>query len=272
MMKKLILISAILIVVPIGLMAGKLKVKFVDQDKKTVSEAQAKVVEKSSGKEFPGKAGKKGETEFDKLDAGEYQVVAHAQGHMMSKSNWVTVGDKEASLTMTLVLEAFYRNKESEGNTALTEGKFAQAIERYKELLDLVPNEGVLWSNLAKAYVGVREPNKAREAAQKASSIDPEQYGKLEAQINGWLSLEEGRQALESQNFPKAVEALTAALAVDSNNAEAYYALALAYGHQKKYPEALKNIDAALNLKPDDSGFKEVKRILTHNAEVAAGK
>jgi tetratricopeptide (TPR) repeat protein len=265
-MMKSVLIWLLVLVSPVQLLAGKVNAKLVDQDKKAISNGQSKLVEKNSGKEYGAKMNNKGDGEFAKVEAGEYQLHGHADGHMMNKSDWITVGDKDVSVTLMLVSENFYRTNETEGNTALTQGRFAEAVQRYQELLALVPNEGILWSNLAKAYVGTREPQKAREAAQKAASLDPKQHGTLETQIKGWLSFEEGRQALEARDFPKAVEALTEAVSADPSSADAYYALALAYGHQKKYPEALKNIDAALKLKPDDAGFLEVKRILTHNA------
>jgi tetratricopeptide (TPR) repeat protein len=268
-MMKLLLVWTIL-ATPFELMAaGKVMAKFVDQEKKAINKAHTKLVEKNSGKEYPAKVNKKGEAEFDKVEPGEYQLYGQSEDHMMAKSDWFSVGDKETSITLVLVSRELYQKKEAEGNNALTQGKFTEAVERYQELLKFVPQEGVLWSNLAKAYVGAGQPQKAQEAAQKAASLDPKQYGSLETQLKGWLKMEEGRQALESKNFPKAVEALTEALSADSSNPDAYYALALAYGHQKKYTEALKNIDAALKLKPNDAGFLEVKRILTHNAGIS---
>lgn len=269
-MRKRIIVLGILLGVPLSGEAAKVRAKFLDQEKKTVANVQAKLVAKDSGKEYFGKSNnKKGETEFDKIEAGQYQLLAQAQGHMPNKSDWLTVSEKESSFSLTLVGEEFYRKKESDGNSALAQGKFGEAVGHYEILLELVPWEGVLWSNLAKACVGAQQPQKARGAAQKAASLDASQYGSLESQVRGWLSLEEGRQALERQDFPKAVASLTEALSVDSSNADAYYALALAYGHQKKYPEALKNIEEALKLKPNDAGFLEVKRILTHNAGIS---
>src|SRR4029453_13709481 len=119
------------------------------------------------------------------------------------------------------------------------------------KLLELMPKEAVIWSNIAKAYVGAQQSQKAREAAQRAATLDPKQHA-----------------GLENRDFPKAVASLTQALSVEPTNADAFYALALAYGHQKKYPEALKNIDEALKIKPNEAGFLEVKRILTHNAGI----
>jgi len=268
MMTKLAVVLALLLAMPFEALAAKVKAKFIDQDKKAILKSESKLVEKNSGKEYFGKVNKKGEAEFDKVEPGEYQLHAQSQGYMPNKSDWLTVPEKEASFTLTLVAEDYYRKTEQDGNTALTQGKFAEAASHYEKLLEFMPKEAVLWSNIAKAYVGAQQSEKAREAAQRAAALDPNQHGDLEKQLNGLISLEEGRVALENRDFPKAVAALTQALSVDPRNADAFYALALAYGHQKKYPEALKNIDEALKLKPNEAGFLEVKRILTHNAGI----
>jgi tetratricopeptide (TPR) repeat protein len=267
-MTKLAVVFALLLAMPFEALAAKVKAKYFDQDKKQVMKSESKLVEKNSGKEYFGKVNKKGEAEFDKVEPGDYQLYAQSQGYMPNKSDWLSVPEKEASFTLTLVEEDYYRKKEQEGNTALTQGKFADAISQYEKLLQFMPNEAVIWSNIAKAYVGAQQSQKAREAAQRAGALDPKQHGGLEKQLNGLISLEEGRVALENREFQKAVTALTQALSIDPTNADAYYALALAYGHQKKYPEALKNIDEALKLKPNEAGFLEVKRILNHNANI----
>ncbi len=255
-------------ILPSSVQAGNLRAKFVDQDNKPVIKVRSKLVLKESGKEFFGKTNKKGEAEFEKIDPGEYQLWGQAQGYMPNRSAWLEIGAQDSSVTLTLVGEQYYRKEESNGNQALTEGKFSEAVNHYETLVALVPQEGVLWANLAKAHVGAQEPQKATEAAKKAAELDPSQYSGLEKQVRGWVSLEEGRLALQNRDFQKAVAALTDALSIDSSNPDAYYALALAYGHQQKYPEALKNIEEALRLKPNDPGFLEVKRILTHNAAI----
>ena len=263
MMTKLAVVVALLLAMPFEALAAKVKAKFNDQDKKAILKAESKLVEKNSGKEYFGKVNKKGEAEFDKVEPGDFQLYAQSQGHMPNKSDWLTVPEKEASFTLTLVAEDYYRKTEQEGNTALTQGKFAEAASHYEKLLEFMPKEAVIWSNTAKAYVGAKQSQKALEAARRAAALDPKQYGELEKQLNGLISLEEGRVALENRDFPKAVTALTQALSVDPTNADAFYALALAYGHQKKYPEALKNIDEALKLKPNEAGFLEVKSLPT---------
>jgi tetratricopeptide (TPR) repeat protein len=130
----------------------------------------------------------------------------------------------------------------------------------------------VTWSNIARAQAGLKNREKAKEAAQKAAAQEPEEFKSLEKQVLAWVSFAEGKDFLEQKQFPKAVASLTEATQGDPTNAEAFYGLALAYGHQGNYEEALKSIDEALKLKPGESAFTEVKKILEHNAQVTNKK
>ena len=52
------------------------------------------------------------------MEPGDYQLFGQSQGYMPNKSDWLSVAEKEASFTLTLVAEDYYRKKEQEGNTA----------------------------------------------------------------------------------------------------------------------------------------------------------
>jgi hypothetical protein len=108
-MTKLALVLALLLAMPFEVLAAKVKAKFNDQDKKAILKSESKLVEKNSGKEYFGKVNKKGEAEFDKVEPGEFQLYAQSQGYMPNKSDWLTVPEKEASFTLTLVAEDYYR-------------------------------------------------------------------------------------------------------------------------------------------------------------------
>jgi len=268
-MRKYIILGWALLLMPLALQAAKVKIKFVDSDKKTLLNAESKLINKASGQETVAKANKKGEAEFDKVAVGEYEAHAHLKGYFLSSPETFTVSDKDVSLTLVLVDEKGFKGKEEEANQLLSQGKFKEAAVIYREMLKMTPNEAIIWSNLAKSAVGLLDQQTALEAAKKASTLDPKQFGDFEAKIQSWVNYEGGRRALESKDFPTAVKMLTESLKVEPNNPEGYYALALAYGHQKKYDEALKSIDEALKLKPDDKGFQDVRRILDHNAKIS---
>ena len=74
-------------------------------------------------------------------------------------------GKKETSMDLLLLSVEFYRKRETEGNAALSQGKFTDAIAQYQEILTLAPKEGVIWSNLAKAYVDQLDRSKGLTAA-----------------------------------------------------------------------------------------------------------
>ena len=267
-MKTRIFATVLLIFIPSLVFASKLRVRFVDQDKKALSNVECKLVNTESHQEQGMKGNKKGEAEF-KVTQGTYELHAQVKDHLVVKSDPIQISDQDSEVTLVLPSMDAFKKIETEGNTAFQKGDFQSALDSYQKLLEMSPTNAVTWSNVARAQAGLKNRQKAQEAAQKAAAMDPEQFKSLEKQILSWVSFAEGREFLEQKQFPKAVVSLTEAVEGDPANAEAFYGLALAYGHQGKYDEALKYIDQAIKLKPEDSGFMEVKKILQHNAEVS---
>jgi tetratricopeptide (TPR) repeat protein len=263
------LILFTLLLSPSLLMAGTVRAKFVDQNKKPLGNVESKMVPTPSGEEIFRKSNKKGEAQFEKVPAGTYHLIAQLKDHMSVKSEPLQVADKDMDITLVLAEGDAFQKVEAAGNTAFEQQKYEEALKHYQEALTMAPQAAVIWSNMAKAYAAMKNPDKATEAAQKAATLDPDQFGTLDKQVRAWVRFEEGKQLLEQKEFAKAVTALKEAVEGDSSLAEGYYGLALAYGHQHKYSEALTNIDMALKLKPDDKGFLEVKKILEHNAEAS---
>ena len=264
-MKTRIVTVAVLIFIPWLAFAGKLRARFVDQDKKAVGNVECKLVNTQSREQQAAKGNKKGEAEL-KVAPGTYELLAQSKDHLAVKSDPIQISDQDSEVTLILPAMDAFKKIESEGNAAFEKGNFQVALDNYQKLVAMSPNNAVTWSNVARAQAGLKNRDKAREAAQKAAAMDPEQFKTLEKQILAWVSFGEGREFLEQKQFPKAVASLTEAVEGDPTNPEAFYGLALAYGHQGKYDEALKYIDQAIKLKPGDSGFTEVKRILEHNA------
>jgi tetratricopeptide (TPR) repeat protein len=269
-MRKLIILIGALVLLPLALQAAKVKALFVDSSKKPVPNVECKLINnKTPGQEPVLKSNKKGEADFEKVAAGEYVVKASTKGYFEASSDPITVTDtqKEVSVTVQLVDEKIYRAKEEEANQLLSNRKFNEASVLYKEMIKMTPNEAVVWGNLAKAEAGMLDQQAALDAAKKAAELDPKEYSGLQAQMQAWVSFEAGLHALQSKDFPKAVKWLTESLKVQPQNPDGYYNLALAYGHQRKYDEALKSIDEALKQKPNEKAYLDVKRILENNAK-----
>jgi tetratricopeptide (TPR) repeat protein len=266
-----IVTTVFFLLAPPLLFAGKLRIHFVDQDKKPLSNVECKLVNTESHDEQGTKSNKKGEAEF-KAAPGVYRLQAQAKDHLVIKSDPIQISDQDSEATFTLPSMELFRKIESEGNAAFQQGNPQKALESYQKLLEMSPTNAVVWSNIARAQAAQKNRDKAKEAAQKAAAEDPEQFKSLEQQVTAWISFAEGKDFLEQKQFPKAVASLTEATQGDPSNAEAFYGLALAYGHQGKYSDALKSIDEAIKLKPGETAFTDIKKILEHNAEVSAKK
>ncbi len=266
-MKTHMVSAAVMLLIPSLSFAGKIRAHFIDQDKKPLGNVECKLVNTGSHEEQATKGNKKGEAEF-KAGPGTYQLQAQAKGHLEVKSDPIQVSEQDSEVTIMLPSMDAFKKLEAEGNAAFEKGEFQSALTTYQKLLELSPTNAVTWSNVARAQAGLKNRDKAKEAAQKAAAQEPEEFKSLEKQVLAWVSFAEGRDFLEQKQFPKAVASLTEATQGDPSNAEAFYGLALAYGHQGRYEDALKSIDEALKLKPGESAFTEVKKILEHNAEV----
>ncbi|MEW5978717.1 MAG: tetratricopeptide repeat protein [Acidobacteriota bacterium] len=269
-------LSSVLVLI-FGLMtlnveAAKLKVRFVDHENKPVSGVESKLVNTESKKEELTKANKKGEAEFGGLEPGTYQVVAHKNGYVLFQSDSIQVSDKTEEVSFVLFSTDRVKQLETEGNELFQQQKFAEAVAKYHEVLQAVPASAVIWGNIAKAYAMSGELEKAEETANKAAELDPAANEILVKQIKTWTRYEMGKRVMEQKDFEKAVEYFAESAEADPNNAEAFYGLALAYGQQKKYEKALQNIEQALKLKPDESAYLDVQRILKHNQEISSKK
>ena len=268
-MRKLIILMGVLLWMPLTLEAAKVKALFIDHTKKPVAGIDCKLVNKATGQEVILKANKKGEADFDKVAAGDYVVQAAGKGYFDASSDQFSVTDteKDVSVTVQLIDAKAFKAKEAEANQLLSTSKFKEASVLYKEMLQMAPKEAVVWANLAKADAGMMAQQEALEAAKKAAELDPKEYSSLEAQMVAWIDFAGALSALESKDYAKAVKLLTESLKLQPQNSDGYYNLALAYGHQRKYDEALKNIDEAVKLKPNEKAYIELKRILENNAK-----
>lgn len=107
--------------------------------------------------------------------------------------------------------------------------------------------------------------DKALAEADKAAELDPSFSGK-KLEIRRFLLLQKGQKALQNLDFSKAAEILNSLVKVDPENAQAYYGLALAYGHQQDYQHALSAIDKALEFDPQNPTYSSVKKTLESDA------
>ena len=99
------------------------------------------------------------------------------------------------------------------GETLLEEDKPTLAIEEYEKALELYPNNGVIYAQLAEALIKSKKTKKGLEEYEKASKKDPD---------NPWLYTAWGYQLAELKEFKAADEKFKKAVTVAPNYALAY--------------------------------------------------
>ena len=99
---------------------------------------------------------------------------------------------------------------------------------------------------------------KAMQAIEQALKYDA-QFQTLEKEIVGTAAYEAGKKQLAQREFPKAVDSFSKSVKADPSYAPAFYGLALSYANQGMYPQALENIQKAVELSPNDAQYKSIE-------------
>ncbi len=96
-----------------------------------------------------------------------------------------------------------------EANAAFQGLDFSKALSLYTDAIDISPEEAVLYSNRAAAYIALKDFSNALADALKATSLDP-------AFVRGWVRL--GFAHLNLKNFSDSRLAFQRALLLDPQN------------------------------------------------------
>jgi tetratricopeptide (TPR) repeat protein len=265
-MLKRVLATGCLLLFCGAVFAAKLKVQFYDDQGKPLGEAAAKVINNESKKEQVKKANKKGELVFDGLAAGEYVFIAQKQGFLERKLEGIKIENEDVPLDIKLISGEYMKKEESDGNAAFQQRDFKTALSHYENVLKYAPNSAIIWANIAKANALLADWEPALNAAQKAASLDPAQFQDMAKQLNMMSHYQIGEKALNDKKFNVAETELLKARELDPSNSDVMYALSLAYGHQKKYAEAIKICEEGIKLRPTDAAFTDLLKILKNNA------
>ena len=199
------------------------------------------------------------EAEFEMIPAEEVKVEK------------AVAGDKELRLA----------------NKLFQEGNFAEAFENYKQAITRNPSEPTLYYNLGVTALSLEKPEEALEAFKKMLEFQPESFsalkklGELYGKKRDFQTASQyfARAVAISSNDPEAYynlgvslintgglkgaqEAFQKSIACQENYADSYYQLGLLYLNQNNLEEAQKAFEKFLQLAPEDSKVKTAKGML----------
>ena len=245
--------------------AAALRCEFHDEGGKPLKNVEVQLTPVGKEDRQFMKSGKSGEAIFHDLQPGSYEVRAQFGDRMPAKRIVEVSNDKDAVLNQTLLPRKQFDQTEKDADGAIRSGDFPKAVSLLEKLIAEYPGDALIHQDLGLAYAGEQEEEKAMAEAAKAAALDPGFAGSPDV-VRAFLLRERGQRALKSQNYAVATDSFEKWTQIEPKNAQAHYGLALAYGHQGKYPQALAAISKALELEPGNLSFQKVKTILETNA------
>ena len=256
--------ATLFLVSRLALFGAEIRVLVVDHNGKPVRGADARLTNTQTGEEKTLKSDKKGKVFFGELIPGVYLLETGAEERIAAKSEVLSLVNPRDALDLTFKLpdEKAYRKVEEAANEAFNQRNYKEARKQYQKAVDMAPNNATGWSNLARAYAGVRDTEKMAEAIQKAVTFEPYQFETLQDELDGWMKYEEGWDLLERRQFEKAIKLLSESVRLSPNSSKTYYALAMAHAYSGNDAVALEHVERGLEFNPDDRESLNLKRIL----------
>ncbi|MFT4968818.1 MAG: tetratricopeptide (TPR) repeat protein [Chitinophagales bacterium] len=155
---------------------------------------------------------------------------------------WEKYHEVIMQLQKCLVLDPF--NEEALNrmwfSTELTE-RYAESVAFHSNLVDKHPYNTIAWYNLAHAYNGLENSDKALEAFEFVIAID-EDYD--------LAYIDAGDLLYKQKKYDKAIEYYHEAVEKGSAKKEIYYQIAKAYQHIDKYVKAREYLKKSINIDP----------------------
>ena len=133
--------------------------------------------------------------------------------------------------------------------------KYEKALKDANECVRLQPAWAKGYSRQAAAFLSLSQLPEAREACMKGLDLEPDNLQVKEelrrVEIAESLSLKDSAtEAFKSQDYGKAVEDLTAAIALDPTNQVFFSNRSVAYTAMQMYEKALEDADECIRLQP----------------------
>lgn len=129
------------------------------------------------------------------------------------------------------------------GNAFLQRNQFEEAIENYRNVIDLIPDDDQAYNSIGIAYSNIGQYEVALKYFLKSIKINPNNDKVYNNLGITYADLKQYQKAID--NYQKAIE-------INPDNNAAYFNIGNAFGNLKKYEEAEKNFKKAVEIDPEN--------------------
>jgi tetratricopeptide (TPR) repeat protein len=263
-----------------------LQVKCVDPSGKPVSDVKVVAFSFNNNKEKNKKSDAQGIAEFSKMDNGAYRVFGHKDGFMPAFFEYISLKDAAQTVDLTFApgddKKLYFEDPMEaqrvttimgQGVEALNGSKFGDAEIFFKQALQITPYSpdalyyyGSALLAQSKFDPGVESMKRAAENAEILSAAVPSKADankKLIDAVQQTLTKDlpaiKGESLMKQKKYDEAIKNFAEAAQNDPSNPRNYANMAIANANSQKYEEALALIEKAIQLKPDDQSFANLK-------------
>lgn len=283
----IISLSAFFLALP-GYADGSLQVKCVEQSGSPSQNAKVVIVNMVNQKEKDKKSDAQGIADFAKVEDGIYRVYARKDGFVPALYEFAVLKGTSETVALTLVAGAdkklYFEDpaEEQRGLALLRQGletakqnNYEEANKSFEQALEIIPSSaetlyyfGVSCMQAGKFDQAIELLNQTAKIADArmlftaAGAGNPNPYESVSRnakQLLKQMPTFRGEQALRQKNWDLAIKIFTDAIKDDPSNPDNYSNIAMALTNAGKPDEALSYIDKAIELKPGDKAYTDLK-------------
>jgi tetratricopeptide (TPR) repeat protein len=152
--------------------------------------------------------------------------------------------DSTSAGTPTISADLKGEDLDDAAKGALERGNFQAAVDLFKRVVEAEPKHKTAWINLGRAYMGLRQTDKAIEAFKKEAEANP--YDEYAFSSLGWAYTTDRR-------YDEAAVAYQKALEINPLSEYAHAALGSMYSEAHQYDKAVPELEKAVSLKQDNA-------------------
>ena len=274
---------------------GTLQVKCVEQTGALSQNAKVVIVNVINQKAKDKKSDAQGIAEFTRIEDGVYRVFARKDGFVPALYEFAVLSGNTESVTLTLAAGAdkkLYFEDPAEEQRAVQflrqgldiakQNKYEEAEKLFTQALEINPSSAETLYYFGVACMQEGKFDKAIELLNRAVKVsdamktlpalanaNPNPYEAVSRnakQLLKQMPTYMGENALRQKNWDLAIKIFTGAIKDDPGNPDNYSNMAIALTNTGKLDEALASVDKAIELKPGEKTYTDLK------AKIAARK
>ncbi len=218
-----------------------------DQEGKPLKNAKITFLDPSRGHKFNLKSNKKGNFIKVGIPPSFYRIIVELEGYFTLESQFrIRLGmTKKMIIKLKKIPPRIDEGKDlAEAIDFFMQGKYEEAIESFKKVVEKFPSNVEGFYNLGLSYLRKGDIDQAIVSFEKVTELKPEGFEAYLALGECYFNKGESEKAME--NFSRTIE-------LQPDNPMAYYNLGIVYYRLDKTEEALDAFNKSIELNPEFS-------------------